>query len=108
MPATAVALLRQWEGQSPAFVDSEGKKMPAKTLLMALGVGVVVGVILGISLVGLIGGNRDGAAPPVPPARTVTVEEPAPPPEKTVPTPEKTVPATTATPTATATATASP
>jgi hypothetical protein len=106
MPATVVALLRQWEGQSPAFVDSEGKKMPAKTLLMALGVGVVVGVILGISLVGLLDGNRNGAAPPVPPARTVTVEEPASPPEKTVPTPEKTVPATTAT--ATATATASP
>jgi len=82
--------------------------MSVKTLLMALGVGVVVGVILGISLVGLIGGNREGEAPPVPPARTVTVEEPAPPPEKTVPEPEKTVPATSATATATATATASP
>ena len=104
MPATVVALLRRREGQSHAFGDSEGKKMAAKTLLMALGVGVVVGFILGISLVGLIGGNRQRAAPPVPPARTVTVEEPVPAPEKTVPTPEKTVPATTATATATATA----
>jgi hypothetical protein len=108
MPATVVALLRRRERQSPAFVDSEGKKMTAKTLLMALGVGMVVGFILGISLVGLIGGNREGEAPPVPPARTVTVEEPAPPPEKTVPEPEKSVPATSATATATATATASP
>ena len=76
--------------------------MATKTLLMALGVGVVVGVILGITLVGLIGGNRERAAPRVPPARTLTIEEPAPPPEKTVPTPEKTVPVTTATATATA------
>ncbi len=106
MPATVVALLRWREGPSHAFGDSEGKKMTAKTLLMALGVGVVVGVILGITLVGLIGGNRERAAPPVPPSRTLTVEETAPPPEKTVPTPEKTVPVTTAT--ATATATASP
>ena len=37
--------------------------MTAKTLLMALGVGVVVGVLLGISLVGLIGGDREQAAP---------------------------------------------
>jgi hypothetical protein len=43
--------------------------MTAKTLLMALGVGVVVGLILGISLVGLIGANREQAAPttPLPP-----------------------------------------
>src|SRR5215208_5587439 len=106
MPATVVALQRRRKAAGrtePRLLgDSEGKKMAAKTLLMALGVGVVVGVILGITLVGLIGGNRDGTAPPVPPARTVTVEEPAPLPEKTVPTPEKTVPATTATATATA------
>jgi hypothetical protein len=106
MPATVVALLRRWEGPSHAFGDPEGKKMTAKTLLMALGVGVVVGVIIGISLVGLIGGNRKVDAPPLPPARTVTVAESVPAPEKTVPEPEKSVPATTAT--ATATATASP
>src|SRR4028118_1057626 len=41
--------------------------MSTKTLLMALGVGVVVGLILGISLVGLIGGNREQAAPTTPP-----------------------------------------
>jgi hypothetical protein len=41
--------------------------MSAKTLLMALGVGVVVGLILGISLVGLIGGNREQAASTTPP-----------------------------------------
>jgi hypothetical protein len=45
--------------------------MTAKTLLMALGVGLVVGVLLGISLVGLIGGNREQAAPTPPPPRTV-------------------------------------
>ena len=45
--------------------------MSAKTLLMALGVGVVVGLILGISLVGLIGGNREQAAPTTPPPRAV-------------------------------------
>ncbi len=83
--------------------------MTAKTLLMALGVGLVVGVLLGIGLVGLIGGNREQAAPTAPPPRTVTVEETV---ETTVETTvEKTVPATTpdATPaTATATATAYP
>jgi hypothetical protein len=45
--------------------------MSAKTLLMALGVGVVVGLILGISLVGLIGGNREQAAPTTLPPRAV-------------------------------------
>ena len=77
---------------------------------MALGVGVVVGVLLGIGLVGLIGGNREQAAPSTaPPPPTVTVEETV---ETTVErTVEKTVPATTpdVTPaTATATATAYP
>jgi hypothetical protein len=38
--------------------------MSAKTLLMALGVGVVVGLVLGILLVGLIGGNREQALRP--------------------------------------------
>jgi len=73
--------------------------------LAALAVGLLFGLLVGFFL-GRIGGNRDEAAPPVPSARTVTVEEPLPAPEKTVPAPEKTVPATTAT--ATATATASP
>jgi len=45
--------------------------MPAETLLMALGVGVVVGVLLGIGLVGLIGANRERAAPSTLPPRSV-------------------------------------
>ena len=45
--------------------------MTAKTLLMALGVGLVVGVLLGIPLVGLIGGNQEQAAPTPPPPPTV-------------------------------------
>jgi hypothetical protein len=45
--------------------------MTAKTLLSALGVGVVVGLILGIGLVGLVGGNREQAAPTTPPPRSV-------------------------------------
>jgi cytoskeletal protein RodZ len=102
-----VALLRRREDRASALGDLEGM-MTAKTLLMALGVGLVVGVLLGIGLVGLIGGNREQAAPTTaPPPRTVTVEETV---ETTVETTvEKTVPATTpdATP-ATATATAYP
>jgi hypothetical protein len=45
----------------------------AKTLLMALGVGLVVGVLLGIPLVGLIGGKQEQAAPTTapPPPRSV-------------------------------------
>ncbi len=80
--------------------------MTAKTLLMALGVGVVVGLLLGILFVGLISGNREQAAL-TPPSRTVTVEETVETTvERTVPvpaTPDTTTPAT-ATPTATATA----
>jgi hypothetical protein len=66
-----VALLRGG-GEAIALTpaDSEGK-MTAKTLLMALGVGVVVGLILGIGLVGLIGANREQAAPSAPPPRSV-------------------------------------
>ena len=45
--------------------------MAGKTLLMALGVGVVVGLILGIGLVGLIGANREQAASTTPPPRVV-------------------------------------
>jgi hypothetical protein len=45
--------------------------MTAKTLLMAIGVGVVVGLILGIGLIGLIGADREQAAPSTPPPRSV-------------------------------------
>ena len=45
--------------------------MTAKTLLSALGMGVVVGLILGISLVGLIGANQEQATPTTPPPRSV-------------------------------------
>ncbi len=68
-------------------------------------VGLLLGLLVGF-LLGRIGGDREGAAPPLPPARTVTIEKPVPAPEKPVPAPEKTTPAVTAT--ATATATASP
>ena len=74
--------------------------------LATFAVGVLLGLLVGFLLGRISADNREEAAPPLPPARTVTVEEPLPAPEKTVPTPEKTVPATTAT--ATATATASP
>ncbi|MDQ3591099.1 MAG: hypothetical protein M3392_12815 [Actinomycetota bacterium] len=105
MPVTVVALLRR-PGDGLSLGGLEGK-MTAKTLLMALGLGVVVGIIVGISLVGLIGGNREQAAPTTPPPRTVTVEETV---ETTV---EMTVENAPATPdttpvTATATATAYP
>ena len=105
MPVTVVALLRR-PGDGLSLGGLEGK-MTAKTLLMALGLGVVVGIIVGIGLIGLIGGNREQAAPTTPPPRTVTVEETV---ETTVEmTVEKTVPATpdTIPVTATATATAS-
>ena len=84
--------------------------MTAKTLLMALGLGVVVGIIMGIGLVGLIGGNREQAAPTTPPPRTVTVETTVEMTvEKTVPaTPDTTPDTTPVTATATATATAYP
>jgi hypothetical protein len=71
MPARVVALLRGGgKDGAPALGDSEGK-MTGKTLLMALGVGVVVGLILGIGLVGLIGANREQAASTTPPPPTV-------------------------------------
>src|SRR3712207_9318549 len=106
MPVTVVALLRR-PGDDLSLGGLEGK-MTAKTLLMALGLGVVVGIIVGIGLVGLIGGNREQAAPTTPPPRTVTVEETV---ETTVETTvemtvEKTVPATPDTTPVTATATA--
>ena len=65
-------------------------------------VGLLLGLFVGFLLGRISAGNREEAAPPVPPARTVVVEEPVPAPEKTVPAPEKTVPVTTATATATA------
>jgi hypothetical protein len=65
-------------------------------------VGLLLGLLVGFLLGGICAGNREEAAPPVPPARTVTVEKPVRAPEKTVPAPEKTVPTTTATATATA------
>jgi hypothetical protein len=75
-------------------------------LLVALGVGVIVGLLVGILLVGRIGGGNQEEAAPTRPPRTVTVEETV---ETTV---EQTVPAatpdTTTPATATATATASP
>src|SRR5215204_4512717 len=68
-------------------------------------VGLLLGLLVGFLLGRISAGNREEAAPSVPPARTVIVEEPVRAPEKTVPAPEKTVPTTA---TATATATASP
>src|SRR5215210_5617489 len=85
-----------------------------RTVLMWLAtfaVGLLLGLLVGFLLGRISAGYREEAAPPVPPARTVTVEKPVPAPEKTVPEPEKTVPAsekTVPTTTATATATASP
>ena len=70
-------------------------------------VGLLLGLLVGF-LLGRIGGDRGGAAMPLPPARTVTIEKPVPAPEKTVPAPEKTTPVITATATATASATVSP
>ena len=63
------------------------------TFAVGLLLGLLVGFLLG--LLGRIGGDREGAATPLPPARTVTIEKP-------VPAPEKTAPATTAAATATA------
>jgi hypothetical protein len=74
--------------------------------LATFAVGLLLGLLVGFLLGRISAGNREEAAPPLPPARTVTVEEPVPAPEKTILVPEKTVPAATAT--ATATATASP
>jgi len=58
-------------------------------------VGLLLGLFIGFLLGRISAGYREEATPPVPPARTVTVEKPVPAPEKTVPT-------------TTATATASP
>ena len=69
-------------------------------------VGLILGLLVGLLLGRISAGNREEAAPPLPPVRTVTVEKPVPAPEKSVPAPEKSVRVTTAT--ATATATASP
>jgi hypothetical protein len=73
---------------------------PARAFLLTLAVGLIVGLIVGFFLGRIGGGNREQAAPPTPPARTVTVE-------KTVPAPEKTSPASRATASASASASAS-
>jgi hypothetical protein len=80
---------------------------PARAFLLTLAVGLLFGLLVGF-LLGRIGGNREEAAPPAPPARTVTVEKTVRVPERTVPAPEKTASATTATTTPSASATASP
>src|ERR671921_2665755 len=74
--------------------------------LATFAVGLLLGLLVGFLLGRMSAGNREEAAPPLPPARTVTVEEPVPAPEKSVPEPEKSVPVTAATATATVTATA--
>ena len=87
---------------------------PARAFLLTLAVGLVVGLLLGFFLGRIGGGNREQAAPPTPPARTVTVEKTVeksvPVPEKSVPAPETTSPASraTATPSASASASVSP
>ena len=73
--------------------------------LVTFALGLLLGLLVGFLLGRISAGNREEAAPSVPPARTVIVEEPVPAPEKTILAPEKTVPTTA---TATATATASP
>jgi hypothetical protein len=78
---------------------------PARAFLLTLAVGLVVGLLLGFFLGRIGGGNREQAAPPTPPARTVTVEKTV---EKTVPAPEKTSPANRATATPSASASVSP
>jgi hypothetical protein len=74
---------------------------PARAFLLTLAVGLLLGLLLGFFLGRIGGGDREGAGPPVPPARTVTVE-------KTVRAPEKSAPETTATATSSASASASP
>ena len=75
---------------------------PARAFLLTLAVGLLFGLLVGF-LLGRIGGNREEAAPPVPPARTVIVEKTVRAPERTVPATEKTAPAATTTPSASAT-----
>jgi hypothetical protein len=94
----------------PASRRSAG---PARAFLLTLAVGLLVGLLLGFFLGRIVGGGgREQAAPPVPPARTVRIEETVRAPEKTIEktvrAPEKAVPATTATTSATASASASP
>jgi hypothetical protein len=93
----------------PASRRSAG---PARAFLLTLAVGLLVGLLLGFFLGRIVGGGREQAAPPVPPARTVRIEETVRAPEKTIEktvrVPEKAVPATTATTSATASASASP
>ena len=77
---------------------------PARAFLLTLAVGLVVGLLLGFFLGRIGGGNREQAAPPTPPARTVSIQ-------KTVAAPEKTALETTGattTPSASTSASASP
>jgi hypothetical protein len=62
--------------------------------LATFAVGLLLGLLVGFLLGRISAGNREEAAPPLPPARTVTVEEPLPAPEKTVPATTVTAPAT--------------
>ena len=80
----------------PASRRSAG---PARAFVLTLAVGLLLGLLLGFFLGRIVGGDREGAAPPVPPARTVTLE-------KTVRAPEKSTLESTAT--ATPSASASP
>jgi hypothetical protein len=85
---------------------------PARAFLLTLAVGLLVGLLLGFLLGRIVGGGREQAAPPTPPARTVRIEETVRAPEKTIEKtvrgPEKAAPATTASATASASASASP
>jgi hypothetical protein len=81
---------------------ASGSPGPARAFLLTLAVGLLLGLLLGFFLGRIVGGDREGAAPPVPPARTVTLE-------KTVRAPEESAaPETTATATPSASASASP
>jgi hypothetical protein len=77
---------------------------PARAFLLTIAVGLLLGLLLGFFLGRIVGGDRGGDAPPVPPARTVTLEKTVRAPEKSA-APETTA---TATPSASASASASP
>jgi hypothetical protein len=88
---------------------SSGRRNTALVRFVVLVLGVlVIGLLFGF-LLGRIGANRgEGAPPPTPRTRTVTVEKTVPGPEKTIektiPGPEKPVRETTTTTSASATA----
>ena len=79
---------------------------PVRTFVLTLAVGLLVGLLVGFFLGRIVGGGREQAAPPTPPARTVRTEKTVRAPEKTI---EKTVGGTEkAVPATTVSATASP